>query len=292
MLHEIKHTLYDLMEVPAYENNKGWIYEFFMMGLILLNGIALILGTVDWVQQQYDWFLIPFEIVSVVIFTIEYLVLLWVCTENKKYSDPIRGRIKYAMTPIAIINLVSVLPAFIPFILPINLSALRMIRLFRILRLLKLTKYSNSLKTLYRAVNSRKEQLIMTCLIIGFLVVIASIFIFYAENGHNPEPAFADIPHTLWWSFVKLSPISTEPGTPVTIWGKVVASSLAILEIGIFAIPAAIMANAFEEQWKNDRSAKDKELRECRSELRAARRRHCPHCNGELDERMVENGEG
>lgn len=189
----------------------------------------------------------------------------------------------WELTPIALINLISVLPGIIPLLFPINLSALRMIRLFRIFRLLKLTKYSNSLKTLTRALDSRKEQLIMTCVIIGLFVVIASIFIFYAENGENPSPAFADIPHTLWWSFVKLSPISTEPGTPITMWGKVVVSFLAILEIGIFAIPAGIMASAFDEQWKSDRAARE-QLKECKRELRAVKRGVCPHCNGVLEE--------
>jgi voltage-gated potassium channel len=278
MLDNLKHRLYELMEVPAYKNNTGWYYEFFMMGLILLNGIAMIVGTVDWIQQQYDWILVPFEIISVLIFTIEYIILLWVCTEHKEYSDPVKGRIKYAMTPIAIINLVSVLPAFVPFLLPFDLRSLRLIRLFRMIRLLKLTKYSDSLKTLLKALDSRKEQLIMTCVITAFLVVLASIFMFYAEIGENTSPAFSDIPHTIWWAFVKLSPISTEPGTPVTMMGKMILSLLAIIEIGIFAIPAGIMAGAFEEQWKADRKKEKQQLNECKTDLRLVKDGICPHC--------------
>lgn len=284
MFQKLKGELYEIMEVPAYENGRGWFYEIFMMALILANGITIILGTVGWIQQQYDWFLTPFETISVLIFSVEYLILLWVCTDNKKYGQPILGRLKYAATPIAIINLVSVLPAFIPLIFPIDLRALRLIRLFRIIRLFKLTKYSDSLQVLTKAVESKKEQLLMTSLIVVFIVVMASIFMFFAEFGENPATAFSDIPNTIWWSFVTLSPISSEPGIPVTFGGKAIASFLAILEIGIFAIPAGIMASAFDEQWKADRDERERQLKECRVELHEYKVGNCPHCNRPFDE--------
>lgn len=248
MIHDIRQYLYHTMDVPSTEDKQGWYYDVCMMALILANAIAMIVGTVPSIQQEYDWFLTPFEYISLAIFTIEYILLLWVCTENSQYKDPVMGRIRYAMTPIALINLVSVLPAFTPFLSPFDLRALRVIRLFRIFRVLKLSKYSDSLKTLFRALDAKKEQLFMTFLIIIFLVVMASVFIFYAENGENPSEAFADIPHTIWWGIVKLSPVSNESGYPITVNGKMIASLLALLEIGIFAIPAGIMANAFEKQ--------------------------------------------
>lgn len=284
MIQEIRQYLYATMEVPSSIDNQGWNYEVFMMVLIFLNAIAMIIGTVSSIQLQYDWFLIPFEYFSIIIFTIEYILLLWVCTENKEYSDPVMGRIRYAMTPIAIINLVSVLPAFIPFLAPFDLRALRMIRLFRVFRILKLSKYSDSLKTLFKALDAKKEQLLMTFLIIIFLVFMASIFIYYAENGDNPSPAFSDIPHTIWWGMVKLSPISEESGYPITGGGKMIASGLALLEIGIFAIPAGIMASAFEEQIRIDRDEKDRRLKECEIELDQIKEGICPHCKRPFDD--------
>lgn len=278
MIQKIREYLYATMEVPASIDNQGWYYELFMMGLISLNAFAMIIGTVPWIQQQYDWLLTPFEYISIIIFTIEYLLLLWVCTENEEYKDPISGRIKYALTPIAIINLVSVLPAFIPFLAPFDLRALRMIRLFRVFRILKLSKYSDSLKTLFRALNAKKEQLLMTFLIILFIVVLSSVFIYYAENGENPSPAFSDIPQTIWWGIVTLSPISNESAYPITVTGKMIASIIALLEIAIFAIPAGIMCSAFEEQCNIDRAEKEKKLAECKIELTTIREGFCPHC--------------
>lgn len=279
MIREIRQYLYATMEVPSAIDDQGWYYEVFMMVLIFSNVVAMIIGTVPSIQLEYDWFLIPFEFFSTIIFTIEYTLLLWVCTEQKEYSDPVWGRIRYAMTPIAIINLVSILPWIIPSLVPFDLQALRIFRLFRVFRILKLSNYSDSLKTLFKALDAKKEQLLMTFLIIIVLVVMASIFIYYAENGDNPSPAFSDIPHTIWWGIVKLSPISNESGYPITFGGKTIASVLALLEIGIFAIPAGIMASAFEEQFRIDRDKKDNRLKECEIKLVQNKERVCPHCN-------------
>jgi voltage-gated potassium channel len=278
MLEKIRQYLYATMEVPAAIDAQGWYYELFMMVLISLNAVALIIGTVPWIQQEYDWLLTPFEDISIIIFTIEYCLLLWVCTENAEYKDPVYGRIRYAFTPIAIINLVSILPAFLPFLVPFDLSALRMIRLFRIFRIFKLSKYSDSLRTLFRALDAKKEQLLMTFLIILFIVVLSSVFIYYAENGENPSSAFSNIPQTIWWGIVTLSPISNESAYPITIVGKMIASILALLEIAIFAIPAGIMCSAFEEQYKIERDEKTKRLTECESELHTLKAGFCPHC--------------
>lgn len=253
LTNKIRKFLYDTMEVPASEDNQGFAYELFMMVLIVLNAIAMILGTVDSIQLQYNWLLVPFEAISMIIFSVEYVLLLWVCTENPEYQDPIRGRINYALTPIALINLASVLPAFIPFLIPFDLRALRLLRLFRIVRILKLTKYSDSMKTLFRALDAKKEQLIITFLSVILLVVLTSIFIYYAENGENPSICFSDLPHTIWWGLSTLSPLSGETAVPITVGGKIITTIYALLQIAIFAIPAGIMCSAFEEQWKKDR---------------------------------------
>lgn len=288
MIRELRKYLYDTLEVPASEDSQGLLYDIFMMALITANAVAMIVGTVPWVQQQYNWFLIPFEIVSIAIFTIEYILLLWVCTVDPEYSDPVYGRIKYAMTPMALINLVSILPAFIPFLAPFDLRALRMFRIFRFFRVLKLTKYSDSLKTLNNAIYSKKELFAMTFLIIILLVVTFSILIFYAENGTNPSPAFNDIPSTLWWGFVKLSPISNESGYPETTLGKMIATGLALLEIAIFAIPAGIMANAFERQYENKQKDQEEQLLICEGELnRKKSELTCPHCGKPYTDEVV-----
>lgn len=251
----LRRFLYDTMEVPASEDRQGLVYELFMSVLIILNAIAMIIGTVGAIQQEYDWILAPFEYFSLIIFSVEYVILLWVCTENPEFSDPVRGRINYILTPVALINLLSVLPAFIPFLVSFDLRALRLLRLFRIIRLLKLTKYSDSLKIIFRALDAKKEQFILTFVAVIVFVIITSIFVYYAENGTNPAEAFSDLPHTIWWGLETLSPVSGEDAVPITVTGKMIMTVYALLQIAIFAIPAGIMCSAFDEQWAKEYDA-------------------------------------
>lgn len=277
----LRRFLYDTMEVPASEDRQGLVYELFMSVLIILNAIAMIIGTVGAIQQEYDWILAPFEYFSLIIFSVEYVILLWVCTENPEFSDPFRGRINYILTPIALINLLSVLPAFIPFLIPFDLRALRLLRLFRIIRLLKLTKYSDSLKIIFRALDAKKEQFILTFVAVIVFVIITSIFVYYAENGTNPAEAFSDLPHTIWWGLETLSPVSGEDAVPITVTGKMIMTVYALLQIAIFAIPAGIMCSAFDEQWAKEYDAS---LRAAPADPPVARVQiSCPHCAQTFD---------
>lgn len=273
-IQKIKKFFYDTMEVPASEDQQGLVYELFMSVLIILNAIAMIVGTVGVIQQEYDWIFAPFEYFSLIIFSVEYIILLWVCTENPAFSDPVRGRIHYMLTPIALINLASVLPAFIPFLVPFDLRALRLLRLFRIIRLLKLTKYSDSLKIIFRALDAKKEQFILTFVAVIVFVIITSIFVYYAETGENPSEAFSDLPHTIWWGLETLSPVSGEDAVPITMTGKLIMTMYALLQIAIFAIPAGIMCSAFDEEW-----AKEHEARTCAAEASSKTLVSCPHCD-------------
>jgi voltage-gated potassium channel len=275
LIGKTKKYLYDTMEVPASEDQQGLVYELFMAVLIILNAVAMIVGTVSSVQQQYDWILTPFEYFSILIFSVEYLILLWVCTENPAFADPIRGRIRYIFTPIALINLASFLPAYIPFLMPFDMRALRLLRLFRIIRLLKLTKYSDSLKIIFRALEAKKEQFILTFIAVIVFVIITSIFVYYAENGTNPSESFSDLPRTIWWGLETLSPVSGEDAVPITMPGKLIMTLYALLQIAIFAIPAGIMCSAFDEQWAKEYDDQKAAAAELAAESRIV---SCPHC--------------
>jgi len=262
LIGKLKKFLYDTMEVPASEDRQGLVYELFMSVLIVLNAIAMIIGTVGAVQQEYDWILAPFEYFSLVIFSVGYV-----------------------LTPVALINLLSVLPAFIPLLIPFDLRALRLLRLFRIIRLLKLTKYSDSLKIIFRALEAKKEQFILTFVAVIVFVIITSIFVYYAETGENPSEAFSDLPHTIWWGLETLSPVSGEDAVPITMTGKLIMTTYALLQIAIFAIPAGIMCSAFDEQWAKEHEA----ARTCAAEAASSNTLiSCPHCEKSFEYRVTD----
>src|SRR5262249_49718089 len=155
------------------------------------------------------------------------------------------GRLRYVLSPMALVDLVAVLPSLIPGG-TLDLRFARSIRLFRLLRSLKLARYSRSLQTLGRVLQSRKEQLGVTRFAGMVLLVCAACSIYFAEHEAQPK-SFPHIPAAMWWGVVTLTTVGYGDVYPVTALGKTIASVIAILGIGLFALPAGIVAGGFAE---------------------------------------------
>lgn len=233
---------------PAEEGD--WIscaFDVFIISLIASNVLAVMLETVASIRQSAGPFFKWFEFISVAIFTLEYALRLWSCTVLPSYSSPITGRLRYAVRPMLVIDLLAILPAYLIF-LPIDLRALRALRLFRIFRLLKLQRYSIAMQTLNRVLLAKKEELLFSLSALLFLLLIASTLMYYAEHEAQPS-AFSSIPTTMWWGVSALTTVGYGDVYPVTAMGKVLASVIAILGIGMFALPAGILGGGFAEHF-------------------------------------------
>ena len=147
MSQKIKNRLFEILEIASAGDLPSRLFDIFIMTLISLNVIAVILETVESLSSQYTSFFWMFEVSSVSVFTIEYLLRLWTCTGDDKFKSPIKGRIQFAMTPLALVDLISILPFYLPMIIPFDLRFIRALRLFRLFRLLKMGRYSDALKT-------------------------------------------------------------------------------------------------------------------------------------------------
>ena len=138
---DLKTRISGILE-PGDEDSR--YFDPFIMGLILLNVAAVVLATVDWLYLRYASFFNAFEIFSVAVFTVEYILRVWSCTANPEFKDPVRGRLRFMVTPLALIDLLAVLPFYLPFVFP-DLRFMRALRLFRLFRVLKLARYSSIL---------------------------------------------------------------------------------------------------------------------------------------------------
>jgi voltage-gated potassium channel len=267
---DLKHRLYDLLEVQVDNDTAKRVYDaydIFMIVLIILNVFAVILETEPTLAAQFGTFFEVFEAVSVLIFTIDYVLRLWVCTVDPRYAQPVWGRLRFALSPLALIDLLSVLPFYLSMLLPVDLRFLRVLRLLRFLRLLKIGRYSDAVQTLWSAVRSRAEELVV-CLIMGaILLVLASCAMYYVESDVHPD-GFGTIPQAMWWSAVTLTTVGYGDVYPTTTLGKIIGSGIAVLGVGMFILPTGILATAFAEE---------------------VRKRHeinkptvCPHCGKEL----------
>jgi len=217
-----------------------------MSALIIINVLVVILETVSSIHTQ---FLAEFRIIddfSIIVFTIEYILRLWTCTLHKAYHDPVTGRLRYAITPLAIVDLLAFLPFYLPVILPIDLRMLRELRLLRLIRLLKLGRYSESIKLFEEVLVKKKEDIIVALGILLMILVIASSCMYYAEHEAQPQK-FASIPHAMWWGVITLATIGYGDIYPITPLGQVIGGIVVIIGIGIFALPTAILASGFIE---------------------------------------------
>lgn len=246
MLGAVKKRLFGIVEPGLQEDQLGRVYDFFMLGIIVLNVSFLCLETVDRIDARFHRFLVTFEFFSVLLFTLEYAVRAWVCTESPAYAHPVRGRLKYLSKPLSIVDLLSFLPYYL-FMAGPNAKLISILRLARLIRLLKLAEYSKALTFLGRVIAKRKNELATTGLVAFILLVFASTLMYMLEGDAQPDK-FSSIPMAMWWGVTALTTVGYGDVFPITPLGKVVGSIVAILGIGIFALPAGILGASFLEE--------------------------------------------
>lgn len=248
------------------DDSASRIFDKAILGLIFLNVIAVIIGTMQSVHERIGTFLYVFEVISVSIFTAEYIARLWSCTADKGFKGSISGRISFALRAMSIIDLLAILPFYLPFFG----ADLRSLRVLRILRVAKIGRYCKSVELLQRVLVARKEELVLTTGMMGLLLVVSSTLLYYCENAVQPE-VFSSIPATMWWSIATLTTVGYGDLYPITIFGKICASIIAVLGIGMFALPTGILGAGFVSAFEEDKSGKETEEAKSGEET-------CRHC--------------
>lgn len=235
------------MEVSPEGNRAALHFNYFMTALILLNVVTVILETVQNIHAAYLSLFSIIDFVSIAIFTVEYVIRLWICTLNPAYSHPVTGRLRYMVSGYAIIDLLAFLPFYIPFLIPIDLRFIRILRLFRLIRVLKLGRYSEAMKTFLLVLEKSKEKLILALSILFIVLVLASSMMYYAEHDAQPDK-FASIPAAMWWAIITLATVGYGDIFPITPLGKAIGGLVVIIGIAIFALPAAILSAGFIQE--------------------------------------------
>ena len=184
---------------------------------------------------------------------------------KKKSNSSLIIRIKYIFSAASIIDLLAILPYYLPFISS-DLRFLKIARVFRLIQLLKIGRYSTSLRNLIKVLKAKKEDLLISFLALIIILVFASSLIYFAENKAQPE-VFSSIPHAMWWGVITLTTVGYGDIYPVTTMGKLLGATISILGIGLFSLPAGILASGFAEELTNRQQAKQRVLV-----------KKCPHC--------------
>lgn len=226
----------------------------FIVALIVLSVAAVILETVPALAKSHAEQFHAFDLFTVVTFTVEYLLRVWSCTEDRRYKGAIIGRLRFMKSPLAVVDLLVLLPFFIPALLGMDLRAARGLRLARLVRMMKLARYSESLKLLGRMLKDRREDLYIVFIAEFFLLVLMSSLIYFVEHSAQPD-VFSSIPAAMWWGVVTLTTVGYGDIAPITPLGKICSAGLAVIGIATFALPAGIVASGFHEHTRGRRRA-------------------------------------
>lgn len=256
-----------------------------IFALILLNVIAVILGTVDTIKAQYGAALKGFEAFSVLVFTVEYTLRIWSCVEDEEYDGAVAGRFRFGRSFYSIIDLAAIAPFYISF--GIDLRSARVLRLLRVFRLIKSARYFSALRTFGEVVRRKKEEITVSLALLGMLMIVTSSVMYYAERAAQPE-VFSSIPDALWWSVVTVTTVGYGNATPVTVPGQILGGLVAVLGTGMGALPAGFLASGFSDALEDNSREEEgpKEDSGTQPQKRAVPPKrvpqYCPHCGSEL----------
>ncbi len=254
----LQKRVYEILESSNSNDLMSRIDDWVVTLLVILDVSTFILETSKENSFTFTIFLFDIEMISVFCFTVLYVLQLWSCPADFRYSHPLWGRLRYAATPLVVIDLLAILPFYFMLIFP-DVRGIEATDLFRLLRLLKLIRYSEALQTILRVMERKKDELLMTLFAVFILLIFASSVMFFAEREAQPE-SFTSIPAAMWWGVVTLTTVGYGDVYPVTPIGKLFGAALAFIGIGLFALPAGIIASGFSTEVKKIKKQEGEEL--------------------------------
>lgn len=288
----IRHTLADLSEdagcsrrdtpvVGAYQEtffsrSRRFAFEMLERDVagsrmnIIVNGliVVLIIGSVlsiifesnAAIAAAYYTFFWNFEVFCVAIFTIEYITRIWSAVENPRFQGMAawQARLRYLVTPLAVIDFISIAPFYLHLFVPMDL---RFVRFLRLLRLFKLSHYFRSLSIFVDVLRSEGRTLFSVIFTVFVLIIVTACVMYLVEHTAQPE-AFGDVPQAIWWAVVTMTTVGYGDVMPVTGLGKIIAVFVMLLGVGLVALPAAMLAAKFAEELRTRTRALERKVDE------------------------------
>ena len=319
MLKIIRTRTAEILHAGRENDPVARLVDISLIILITLNVLAVILESVPEIRQSLLQIFIVFEVFSVLIFTAEYLMRVWSAIDNpwrESYHSPLLGRLRYMTSPMALIDLLAILPFYLAFFFSVDL---RFLRVMRLLRVLKLTRYSSAMTMLFDVFRKEARVIGASMFVLVILLVVASSAMYLAEHDIQPE-GFGTIPHSMWWAIITMTTVGYGDVVPITGLGKTIGAFMGVIGVGMVALPAGILASGFNEALHLRRKTLHKEVDSAledgvidANELKALEDRrkalnlpedeltemvggrtkssststkdsHCPHCGERLDE--------
>lgn len=268
----LKIRVYNLIRDDDENGLAANILDGFIISLVVLNIISIMIDTSALPTFLREFFFIT-EMISVIVFTLEYVLRLWTCTYINPNEKPLKVRIRYMFSFMATVDLLSILPFYLPFLIPSTLVIFRSLRLMRILRLFKLNRYIDSLKIIALVFKRKKHQLVSCLFILAILILVSSVLIYDVERSAQPDK-FEDVASGIWVIITTITTVGYGDVYPVTVPGRVLCAITLILGAASLAIPSGIISAGFVEI-SNETNKSNKGKNACDKKI-------CPHCGKQI----------
>ena len=238
--------VYSTMNPDVHSGRLHAVFDIFMGAVIFLSVVAVMLESVADVHDVLAHEFHIFDMITVAIFSVEYLFRVYCCVENPDYEEPVIGRLRYMVSPSALIDLIAILPFYLTFMIQIDLRFLRVIRL---LRLLKFTRYSSAMSTLSEVFEEQMPSLSAALFITLIVTVFSASIVYLVEHEAQPEK-FTSIPEATYWAMITLLSVGYGDIYPVTPVGQFMTMIISLVGLGLVALPTGILASGFSEKMR------------------------------------------
>ena len=255
-----RNRIYQILEFTDPEDRTSRFVSFGIVGLIIVNVLAIVLESIPSLYEAYEKTFFRLEIVSCTIFILEYVLRVWASVEDPETIEDESGtqitngkrRINFMLKPLAIIDFLAFVPIFLQLLFPG--VDLRFLRALRLLRVFKLTRYFQSFEMILEVLHDEWRSLAGTVFIMLVILVIAACGLYYIERDIQPDK-FGSIPEAMWWAMAALTTVGYGDSYPITPIGKIIGSIVTLLGIGMVALPSGILASSFSERMRQRRES-------------------------------------
>ena len=271
-----RNKVYNVIREDDSNPLSGTLFDSVIIAFIVVNIVFIILDTFQ-LPKWYESISRIVEFLADIIFSIEYILRIWTAPFAHPDQKPIAARIKYMTSGMALIDLLSILPFYMPLFLPSGLGALRGLRIIRLLRVFKISRYNDALSVIGRVFKKKAHQLFSSTLIVFMLMLIASMVMYDMEHAAQPEK-FDNAFSAFWWAIATVTTVGYGDLYPITMAGKLIGGVIAFLGIGLVAIPTGIISAGFVEE-----SRKMEKEHAAQKYSDAPAPAYCPYCGNKLD---------
>jgi len=274
---KVKKIIFHVIGKPDTSYAPSVVFDVFIITLVILNTLGVIFDTLENMPPDIISNLTKFEDFVIVVFTVEYALRVW--TADLLYPDksPTKARLRYIFSFLAVVDLLAILPFYLPVLIPVNLSVFRTLRLVRLFRLFKLERYTDAFHIIAAVLKRKAGQLLSSVFIVFILLLISSVLMYNFEHAAQPDK-FRDIFSSFWWAVCTLTTVGYGDMFPVTTIGKTVSAFISLLGVGIVALPTGIISAGFVEvsnERKHDKAGREADKPPA----------YCPYCGEQLPER-------